>query len=103
MATPCCSGILADSTSHARSIDRRARRAVERRLLELAVPPLELAGDVALAPGEVAEADGVDVDGVQAGQGVDQRLRRRGPGPARAARAEAASSRRMWPSTNDMT
>ena len=39
--------------------------AVQGRLLELAVPPLELAGDVALAAGEVAEPDGVDVDGVE--------------------------------------
>ena len=43
-----------------------------RRLLELAVPPLELTFDVALAAAEVAEADGVDVDGVERGQDVDE-------------------------------
>jgi hypothetical protein len=38
------------------------------------VPPLELAGDVPLASGEVAQTDRVHVDGVEAGQGVDQRV-----------------------------
>ena len=43
-------------------------------LLELAVPALELALDIALPAAEVAQADGVDVDGVDLGQNVDQRL-----------------------------
>ena len=42
------------------------------RLLELGVPALELALDVALPPTEVTEPDGVDVDGVELGQDVDQ-------------------------------
>ena len=40
------------------------------RLLPLAVPPLELALDVALAPAEIAQPDGVGVDGVDARQHV---------------------------------
>ena len=40
--------------------------------LPLGGPSLELPLDVAAAPGEVAEADGVDVDGVEVGQHVDQ-------------------------------
>ena len=50
------------------------------RRLELAVPPLELPGDVALVLAEVAETDGVDVDGVDAGEHVGDRLA--GPAPA---------------------
>ena len=61
--------------------DGRAGATVEGGLLELAVPPLELPGDVALTSGEVTEADGVDVDGVQAGQRVDQGVARPGPDP----------------------
>ena len=59
----------------------RARLAVQRRLGELAVPPFELAGDVAVPAGEVAQADGVDVHGMEPGQGVDER--RSGSGPRR--------------------
>ena len=44
------------------------------RLLPLAVPTPELAGDVALVAAEVAQPDGVEVDGVDGGQGVDERL-----------------------------
>ena len=43
-------------------------------LVPLAVPPLQLAGDVALVPAEVGEADGVEVDGVDGGHRVDERL-----------------------------
>ena len=60
--------------------DGRPGPAVDGRLAELPVPPLELAGDVAVSPGEVTEADRVDVHGVQPGQGVDQRV----PGPGSA-------------------
>ena len=45
---------------------RRSGQLAGLRLLELAVPALELARDVALVAAEVAEADGVDVDGVDA-------------------------------------
>ena len=41
-------------------------------LLELRIPALQLAGDVALLAGEVRQAHGVDVDGVQVGQHVDE-------------------------------
>ena len=47
------------------------------RLLPLAVPALELALDVALLAAEVAEADGVGVDGVDAGQHVGDLARPR--------------------------
>ena len=50
------------------------------RLLPLAVPALELALDVALRAAEVAEADGVGVDGVDAGQHVGDLVARRGRG-----------------------
>ena len=46
------------------------------RLLELRPPPLQLPFDVALAPAQVAEAHGVDVDRVDLGQHVDERLAR---------------------------
>ena len=42
-------------------------------VLELLVPALELAGDVALLAAQLAEADGVGVDGVDLGQGGGQR------------------------------
>ena len=42
------------------------------RLLELAVPPLELTLHVALPPGEVAEPHGVDVDRMEVDEHVDQ-------------------------------
>ena len=48
----------------------------------LAVPALQLAGDVALVPAEVGEADGVEVDGVDGGQRVDERLARRCGAPS---------------------
>ena len=51
-------------------VDRRDLTGL--RLLELCVPPLQLALDVPLAAAEVAETDGVDVDGVDLGQDVDQ-------------------------------
>ena len=43
-------------------------------LVPLAVPALQLAGDVALVAAEVGQADGVEVDGVDGGQRVDERL-----------------------------
>ena len=51
---------------------RRTGQAVHCRMVELAVPTLELAGDVPLPSGEVAEADRVDVHRVELGQRVDQ-------------------------------
>ena len=44
------------------------------RRLELRVPPLELARHELVASREVAEPDGVDVDGVERHQRVDERL-----------------------------
>ncbi len=44
------------------------------RLLELPVPALELARDVVLLLGEIAEADRIDVDGVKVGEHVDERF-----------------------------
>jgi len=49
------------------------------RLLPLAVPALELAGEVLLAAAEVAEAHGVDVHRVDAGQHVHDRAAGGGP------------------------
>ena len=51
-------------------LDRRQLAGL--RALPLGAPALHLAFDVALAFGEVAEADLVDVDGVQVGEHVDQ-------------------------------
>ena len=70
-------------------------------------PALELALDVALAAGEVAEADGVDVDGVEVGEHVDEVVaglrpqrrveqRRLAPG-CRARRRRRSPSRRTAP------
>ncbi|HSR26396.1 MAG TPA: hypothetical protein VLW53_22775, partial [Candidatus Eisenbacteria bacterium] len=49
------------------------------RALELPVPALELAPDVALSPGQVAQADGVHVQRVQGDEHVDEVLS--GPAP----------------------
>ena len=62
--------------------------AVDGHLVELAVPALELARDVALALGEVAEPHLVDVHGVQGGERLGQRL----PGAARVASSSAAAA-----------
>ena len=59
------------------------------RLLPLAVPALQLARDVALVAAEVAEADGVEVDGVDVAPGCRRATRprvRRGVGVERASR-----------------
>ena len=53
-------------------VDRRQLAGL--RVLPLRRPPLQLALDVALALGEVAEPDLVDVDGVQVGEHVDEVL-----------------------------
>ncbi len=45
------------------------------------MPALELAGQVPVAAGEVAKPDRVDIDGVEAGEGVDERPAGLGPGP----------------------
>ena len=42
------------------------------RVLPLRAPPFHLSLDVALALGEVTETDGVDVDGMEVGQHVDE-------------------------------
>ena len=76
----------ASSASWTSSTSGQPRGSVD--LLELAVPALELALDVALLAAEVAEADGVDVDGVDRGQHVDDRL----AGRAGAASASSASA-----------
>ncbi len=49
------------------------------RLLPLALPAAQLAGDVVLLAAEVAEADGVGIDGVDLGQGVGDALADRPP------------------------
>jgi len=59
---------------HRRQVEPTGHLAVG--LLELAVPALELAGDVVLLAAEVAEAHRVDVDGVDCGHDVDERLTR---------------------------
>jgi hypothetical protein len=48
-------------------------------LVELPVPPLELAGDVALMATEVGQPDRLDVDGVERGHRVDERATGVGP------------------------
>jgi hypothetical protein len=73
------------------------------RLLELPVPALELALDVALLAAEVAEADRVGVDGVDLGHDVDERLAGRAPLRGVRAASAVAASRRMCPSTKRMT
>ena len=73
------------------------------RLLPLRAPPLHLALDVALALGQVAEADLVDVDRVQIGEHVDEVL---AGGDAQLGRQRARPSRALsstTPSTKPIT
>src|SRR5690606_18789827 len=53
-------------------VDRRELAGL--RVVPLAVPALQLPGEVALPPAEVAEADGVDVDVVDRDERVDEVL-----------------------------
>ena len=69
--------VLFGICSRSRRRPRRWPAARGLRVLPLRRPPLHLALDVAVALGEVAEADRVDVDGVQIGEHVDEVLARR--------------------------
>ena len=63
-----------------RLVDAVDRRQLARlRLLPLALPAVQLAGDVVLLAAEVAEAGGVGVDGVDLDQGVGDALADRPP------------------------
>ena len=82
-------------------VDRR--QLARLRLLPLAVPAAQLAGDVVLLAAEVAEPDRVGVDGVDRDQGVDDALADRPPVAPRRGRprprpGRAGSAPRRTPS-----
>ncbi len=52
-------------------------------LVPLPVPPLQLAGDVAVVTGQIGEPGGLEIDGVQRGHRVDDRSAGGGPGIGR--------------------
>ncbi len=65
---------------HRQALTQQASHLVDGRQLPglavfpLGAPALHLAGDVALAFGQVAEADGIDVDGVEVGEHIEEVL-----------------------------
>ena len=85
--------LLGDATPAGARGPRRVGQLAGLRLLPLAVPPLQLAGDVALPAAEVAQPDRIDVDGVDARPACRRSTAGCG-GVARAVKRSAVGSRR---------